>query len=268
MMHSVGVIMKRSVIFAKRNILEMVRDPMIYIFCVGFPVVLIILFAVINSFSQGNTPVFEPKSLVPGILIFSYSFVTLMLSLIVSRDRTSSLLVRLYSSPIKAHDFVIGYALPCFVIGIVQALLCVVAGWIVSLITSAEFFSFGSALLLVLSSLPALIMSIFFGIFIGSALNDKSAPGICSIFISAAGVLSGAWMPLDTMGGFETFCRVLPFYPSVYLGRITTGAVHTLGGVYQFDDIALFGIITVIIYMLASIILAILAFYRKMSAEK
>jgi ABC-2 type transport system permease protein len=262
-----GGIMKRSIIFAKRNILEMVRDPMIYIFCVGFPVVLIIMFAVINSFTNGSTPVFEPKSLVPGILIFSYSFVTLMLSLIVSRDRTSSFLVRLYSSPIKSYNFVIGYALPCLAIGIAQAILCIVSGWIISLITTAEFFSFGSALLLILSSLPALIMSIFFGIFIGSALNDKAAPGICSIVISASGVLSGAWMPLDTMGGFETFCRFLPFYPSVYLGRITTGAIHTLGGVYQFDDIALYGIITVIIYMVASIILAILTFYRKMSAE-
>jgi hypothetical protein len=70
------------------------------------------------------------------------------------------------------------------------------------------------------------------------------------------------------MGGFETFCRVLPFYPSVYIGRIVTGAAHTMGDLYEFDSIAVWGLVTILIYMAVSIVLSIVIFCHKMSAEK
>lgn len=36
--------MKRCFAFVKRNSLEMLRDPLIYIFCLGFPVIMLLLF--------------------------------------------------------------------------------------------------------------------------------------------------------------------------------------------------------------------------------
>ena len=131
-----------------------------------------------------------------------------------------------------------------------------------------SFVAFGNLLLLVISQLPILIINIFLGILFGSILNDKSAPGICSIFISISGILGGCWMPIETMGGFETFCRFLPFYPSVYIGRIITNSTNALGLTYTFNSIATLGLIPIFILMFASIILTIVVFKKNMTSDK
>ena len=259
--------MKLGLTFAKRNFTEMLRDPVMYIFCIGFPVVLIVLFSVINCFTQGNTPVFEPLSLIPGIIIFSYTFVMLTGALLVSKDRTSAFLIRLYTSPMNTFGFVIGYILPLLTVGVAQFALCTIAGGIAALASGAAYFGFVQAILILLSSLPALLMCICLGIIFGCLFNDKAAPGLCSVIISIAGVLGGAWMPIDTMGGFETFCRVLPFYPSVYIGRIIAGAEHMTGVAYTFDGVAGIGLITVFVWLAVSAVAALLSFRKKSSLE-
>ena len=65
--------MSKTINFFKRNLKEVLRDPVIYIFCLGFPIVMFVLFRVINEFSDGHTAIFELLSLLPGILVFSYS---------------------------------------------------------------------------------------------------------------------------------------------------------------------------------------------------
>ncbi|MDE7076326.1 MAG: ABC transporter permease [Clostridia bacterium] len=265
--------MRTARAFIKRNTLEILRDPLQYIFCLGFPVVMIVLFQVINKFTAGNTPVFDAPSLIPGIIMFSFTFVMLSVALLTSKDRTSAFLVRLYTSPMRTVDFVLGYTVPCFVVGVGQEVVCIAFGWIVSLIVGGTYFSFGAAMLLMIGMLPILLICIFLGVLIGSVLNDKAAPGITSVLISAAGILGGAWMPLDTMGGFETFCRVLPFYPSVYIGRIITGAMHTPMGAeppaaYAFDSVAALGFIPIAVCLVASVILAVVAFRHNMKSDK
>ena len=234
---------------------------------------MLVLFQVINKFTAGNTPVFEAPSLIPGLIMFSFTFVMLSVALLTSKDRTTAFLVRLYTSPMRTIDFVLGYTVPCLIVGVGQEVVCIAFGWVVSVIVGGTYFSFGAALLLMLEMLPMLLICIFLGVFFGSVLNDKAAPGITSVFISAAGILGGAWMPLDTMGGFETFCRVLPFYPSVYIGRVITGAVHTQTGpqapsVYAFDSVAVLGIIPIAVFMVASVVLAVVAFRHNMKSGK
>jgi ABC-2 type transport system permease protein len=255
--------MRLSLVFAKRNALEMLRDPIIYIFCLGFPIILLILFSTINAFTNGGTPMFEPCSIVPGVITFGFTFVLLVVSMLVSKDRTSALVIRLFSSPLKSYNFVLGYFMPCVVIGIVQSVICIAGGGVVALITNAPYFSFGAALLLILANVPILLMCIALGVSFGSLFNDRSSSGMCSIIISTAGVLCGAWMPIDTMGGFEIICRVLPFYPTVYIGKIITGALHTMGDVYTFDGTATIGLITIALYTIAAIILSITTFTHK-----
>ena len=82
-------------------------------------------------------------------------------------------------------------------------------------------------------------------------------------------------MPLDAMGGFEVFCRFLPFYPSIYLGRIITGAAHTptdfASGLhpklYAFDDVGIISLVMLAVYLVFSIAFAIFAFGRTMKKD-
>lgn len=260
--------MNKIINFYRRNLKEILRDPIIYIFCLGFPIILLLLFFIINRFSNGHTPIFELKSLLPGIIVFSYSFVMLTLSLIVSKDKQTFFLKRLYSSPMKSYHFILGYFLPGLIIGLLQTLVCILAGFIISLTSNDAFISIGKILLLTISQLPILITNIFLGILFGTIFNEKSSPGICSIFISLAGILGGCWMPIETMGSFETFCRFLPFYPSVYIGRIITNSTNALGVSYTFNSIASLGLISISVFMIASIVLSIFAFKKNMISDK
>jgi ABC-2 type transport system permease protein len=246
-------------IFAKRNITEMLRDPLVYVFCLAFPVVMLALFFLIGHFAQGMAT-FTAPSLIPGIVMFSFSFVMLMTALLIASDRSSAFLMRLYASPISSFSFVVGYAVPSFLLGIVQEIVCIFFGFLLSLITGGGYFSFGSAVLLALEMLPVLGIFLFFGILFGCLFNEKSAPGLCSVIISSCGILGGAWMPLDTMGAFETFCRFLPFYPSVYIGRAITGASKTLGELYAFDEVAALGWLPIILFLILGVILSVLSF--------
>ena len=252
--------MHKSLNFFKRNLKEMLRDPLIYLFCLGFPLIMLILFHILNKYTGDNTPMFELRSLLPSILMFSYTFVMLTLSLIVSKDRQTFFLKRLYSSPMKTYDFILGYCLVGLFIGFLQTAVCILTAFILSVISTLPFISFGGLSLLALSQLPILITNVFLGLLLGTVFNDKSAPGICSVFISLSGILGGCWMPLENMGNFEVFCRCLPFYPSVYIGRCITGAKTALGTVYTFNSVAHLGWIPITLFMLGSILFALITF--------
>lgn len=260
--------MNKILNFSNRNLKEILRDPLIYVFCLGFPLVMLVLFQIINKYTDGNTPMFELLSLLPAIIMFSYTFVMLTMALIVSKDRQSFFLKRLYSSPMKSFHFVLGYTLVGVIIGIAQTFICVISGFVVSLITNVDFISFGQILLLIISQLPILIINVFLGVILGTLFTDRVAPGICSVFISIAGILGGCWMPIESMGGFETFCRFLPFYPSVYIGRIVTGATSSVDHQYSFDTIASFGLIPIVLFVIVSISLSFILFKKNMVSDK
>ena len=93
--------------FAKRNALEIVRDPLTVGFGLGFPLVLLVLLTVIQS----NIPVelFKIQTVTPGITVFGLSFITLFSATLISKDRKSALLQRLYTTPLTPLDFILGY---------------------------------------------------------------------------------------------------------------------------------------------------------------
>ena len=265
--------MMKTWIFTKRNLKEMLRDPLLYIFCAGFPLFMVVMFQVIMNYSEGKTPIFELNSLIPGVMMFSYSLLMLMTSLLISKDRTQSFLKRLYTSPMKAHDYIIGYFIPYFIIGLVQSIICIILGYVCAGIRGVEFTSFDKALLLILEMIPVMMINIFIGMALGIVLNDKSAPAITSIFISCCGVIGGAWMPLDTMGEFEVIARFFPFHPAVYLGRVITGCIHTkpdtLGNpvYYSFSDNGWLFVAVVGIYLVLSAGITLILFNKRLKSD-
>ena len=111
----------RMLTFAKRNLKEILRDPINLVFGLGFPLILLLLLSAI----QANVPVniFEIDTLTPGITVFGLSFITLFSATLVAKDRESALLQRLYATPLTGFDFITGYMLPLLPIAIGQTVI-------------------------------------------------------------------------------------------------------------------------------------------------
>ena len=115
----------RMLTFVNKNTKEILRDPLTLFFGLGFPLVLILLLSAI----QANIPValFEIQHLTPGITVFGLAFMTLFSATIIAKDRSSSLLQRLYATPLTPMDYILGYTLPIIPISIVQCVICYIA---------------------------------------------------------------------------------------------------------------------------------------------
>ena len=110
--------------FANRNAKEILRDPINLAFMFGFPLVLIFLLSAI----QANVPVelFVIERLAPGVTVFGLSFMTLFSATIIAKDRSSSFLQRLYTTPLTGADFILGYTLPIIPFAIIKSVVCYV----------------------------------------------------------------------------------------------------------------------------------------------
>ena len=95
----------RMLTFVNKNTKEILRDPLTLFFGLGFPLVLILLLSAI----QANIPValFEIQHLTPGITVFGLAFMTLFSATIIAKDRSSSLLQRLYTTPLTPMDYIL-----------------------------------------------------------------------------------------------------------------------------------------------------------------
>ena len=199
--------------FSGRNTKEILRDPLNLAFGLGFPVVLLLLLTAI----QQNIPIslFELDYLTPGIAIFGLSFIALFSATLISKDRTTSFLMRLFASPMRASDYILGYTLPLIPMALVQSILSfAVAGLLGMKLTL-------NVLLAVVVSLPAALFFIGIGLLCGSVLNDKQVGGICgALLTNVSAWLSGTWFDLNLVGGaFKKIAYALPFAHAVDAGR-------------------------------------------------
>lgn len=203
----------RMLTFANRNTKEILRDPLNLAFGLGFPVVLIVLLSVI----QANIPVelFEIAHLTPGVTVFGLSFMTLFSATIIAKDRGSSLLQRLYTTPLTPMDFILGYTLPIIPISVAQSVVCYIAALILGLDLTHNILY---AILLVI---PISVLYIALGLLCGSVFNDKQVGGICgALLTNLSAWLSGIWFDLELVGGvFKKIAYALPFVHAVEMER-------------------------------------------------
>lgn len=210
--------------FSVRNFKEIIRDPLSYIFCLGFPLVMLFVMTLVNDGipDEAGMTIFRIDNLAGGIAVFGLTFVMLFTCLSVAKDRSGAFLVRLYATPMTSGSFILGYVLPTSLLAVLQILITLVASLIVSLITGIELNPLG-LLLALLSLLPTVIMMISFGLLFGTLFSEKAAPGLCSIVISLASFLGGVWFDADGMGGVMLkICEVLPFYHAVKAARMAS----------------------------------------------
>lgn len=211
----------RMLTFARRCAKEILRDPLNLMFGLGFPVVILLLL----SAMQANIPVslFELDSLTPGITVFGLSFMTLFSSTLVARDRESSFLQRLYTTPLKSFDFILGYLLPIIPIALTQSIVCYIIAIVLGLDITVNI------LYAVLLMLPIAVFFISLGLLCGSIFNVKQVGGICgALLTNVSAWLSGIWFDLDLMGEtFGNIANLLPFVHAVELERAVIAGNYT-----------------------------------------
>ena len=220
--------MRKTFTFAKRCTKEILRDPINLFFGLGFPLVLLVLL----SAMQVNIPVhlFEIQTLTPGITVFGLSFMTLFSATLIAKDRESAFLQRLYTTPLTASDFIIGYMLPLLPFAIVQTIICYLFALPLGLTINANM------IYAIIGIIPIAIFNISLGLLFGSLFGVKQVGGICgALLTNLSAWLSGVWFDLNLVGGFfEKLAHVLPFYhaaemeKSLFNGNFEAAATHII----------------------------------------
>lgn len=251
---------KRLLGFAKRNFLEIVRDPLSLIFCIIFPLVLLLIFKLIGiSVSSEQVDAlyqFKLDSLIPSITVFGFSFLTLFSGMLVAKDKATSFLNRLKVSPMKSSDFILGYLLPLIPIALLQIILTYLCGIILGL--KVTF----SLLLSILFMIPVSLLFICFGLLFGIFFSDKSVGGISSILINFSAIFSGMFMPIETMGNvILVIAKIFPFYNSLRVVRSVINNTYTL-------ELFYYPLINVFIYLTILLISTIIIFNKKINHAK
>lgn len=203
----------RMLTLASRNIKEILRDPINLAFGLGFPLVLILLLTAI----QANVPVslFEIQHLAPGIVVFGLAFLTLFSATLISKDRNSSLMQRLYTTPLRSLDFILAYTLPILPFSIAQSFICYAVAAVLGLEITVNI------LFAVFGMIPISLLYIALGLLCGSVLNEKQVGGVCgALLTNLSAWLSGIWFDLNLVGGaFKKVAYALPFVHAVDMER-------------------------------------------------
>lgn len=242
----------RMLTFAKRNAKEILRDPLNLGFGLGFPLVLLMLL----SSLQRNIPVslFEIDTLTPGITVFGLSFMTLFSATLVAKDRESAFLQRLYTTPLKGFEFIIGYMLPLLPIALAQTVICYLFAIPLGLTVSVNI------IYAVIGIIPMAVFNIALGLLCGSIFGVKQVGGICgALLTNLSAWLSGVWFDLKLVGGFfEKFANALPFF------RAAEAEKALFGGN---SELAFSHILPIIIYCISITAVAVFFFLKQMKKQ-
>ena len=236
--------------FAKRNFKEIIRDPLSIIFSVLLPLILLFVFKQINIPSES----YELQNFTPGIVVFGFSFISLFTAMLISKDRTTSLLIRLGISPMKPIEYILGYMLSIIPIIIIQNTLFFILAIILGLSFSINI------IWAILISIVIAILFIAIGIIIGSLFSEKASSGISSIIVQLVCFTSGMYFPRELLGDvFSKICEFLPFESCV---TIIKGIMNN-----NLEIISERNIVVFCTYTIAILVISVLVFKKKMISD-
>ena len=240
----------RMLNFAKRNFKELIRDPLSLVFEIVLPIFLLFIFQQFNIPAEN----FKLENFTPSIILFGFSFITLFTATLFAKDRTSSFLIRLGTSPMKSSDYILGYILSLLIVVLIQNILF----FLTAIIMGLKF-----SISIIPTILVSMVISIFFislGILIGSLVSEKGTGGLGSIIVQLVCFTSGMYFPKDSIGSiFAIICKMLPFEACL---NIIQGTLHN-----NFTNLTLTHIIVFIIYFIVIILLSIILFKKRMISD-
>lgn len=249
--------MRRTLFFASRNTKEILRDILTLVFGILFPLVLLVLLSVINRSipEEAAMTLFNINNLLPGVVVFGLSFIALFTATIVSKDRCTSFILRLFTSPLKPYQYILGYTLPLIPISLAQSIVCYITAFFMGLKWSFEI------LPAIFVNVPTAVLYIAIGLLCGTLFNDKIVGGVCgALLTNLSALLSDTWFDIELIGGaFEKITNLLPFIHAVKAGRFALSGEYSL---------ILPEILWVVGYAFVIAVVAIIVFNYKMKQDK
>ena len=240
----------RMLNFAKRNFKELTRDPLSMVFEIVLPIFLLFIFQQFKIPSES----FKLENFTPGIIIFGFSFITLFTSTLVAKDRGSSLLIRLGTSPMKSSDYILGYILSLIPIIIIQDILFFIIACLLGLSFTINI------VYTILISIVVSTLFISLGILIGSLVSEKASGGVGSIVVQLVCFTSGMYFSKDLVGKvFAKICELLPFESCL---NIIKGILNNNCDIISMRNIIVFSIYTILV-----LIISIIVFKKKMVSD-
>ncbi|MDO0822666.1 ABC transporter permease [Desulfosporosinus nitroreducens] len=197
---------------------------------------------------------FVIDKLIPGIAVFGLSFISLFSGMLIAIDRGTSFLMRLFTTPLSASDYIMGYTLPLLPMAILQIAISFIAAFFLGLPVNAN------VLLSLIVLMPTAVLFIGIGLLAGSIFNEKQVSSIIgALLTNLSAWLSGTWFDLNLIGGwFKEIAYALPFAHAVDAGRAT------ISGDYLSILPHLWWVIG---YAVVIMVIAIFIFKKKMNGE-
>jgi ABC-2 type transport system permease protein len=150
----------------------------------------------------------------PGIAVYGLMILISTAAEIIAGDREKGFLSRLFTTPARPQDFILGYSLPFIPVLIVSTLIYLGVGMALGLTIVGNL---GHAFLIFfLIGLCA----IGIGMIVGSLVKSESQAAISWLFIVPMAMISGAWFTVDRMPSApRSVAGVLPFIHGIDASR-------------------------------------------------
>lgn len=162
--------------------------------------------------------------------------------------------MRLFTTPLSASDYIMGYTLPLLPMAILQIAISFIAAFFLGLPVNAN------VLLSLIVLMPTAVLFIGIGLLAGSIFNEKQVSSIIgALLTNLSAWLSGTWFDLNLIGGwFKEIAYALPFAHAVDAGRAA------ISGDYLSILPHLWWVIG---YAVVIMVIAIFIFKKKMNGE-
>lgn len=205
--------MNKLVSLIKRNLKEMLRDPLSIIFCLIFPIAMLVLMQAIFINMEYVPDNFKIESYASGICVFGYTFISMFVAMQISSDKNTSFIKRLNIAPMNKFLYYFSFVCSSLPLVLAQTILF----FLIALIFGFPFSV--NLILSIIYLLPSALFYICLGVLIGIICNNEKQTGpISSIFISLVGIFGGIFMPLTALSeSFANFINLLPFSHTVMI---------------------------------------------------
>jgi ABC-2 type transport system permease protein len=150
----------------------------------------------------------------PGIAVFGLMILVSTAAGIIAGDREKGFLARMFTTPARPWDFILGYSLPFIPVLIVSTLIYLGVGMAMGL-TIVGNLGYAFLIFFLIG-----LCSIGIGMIVGSLVKSESQTGVSWIFIVPIAMISGAWFTVEGMpSAVKSVAGALPFLHAIDSAR-------------------------------------------------